>query len=152
MPSPPSDDQNLILAIAAGWNSLERRLDGATSSITGISFAEYRLLRCLADAPGGHASRVDLADTVGMTSSGVTRALRPLEKLGVAETTRSERDARLALASLTAAGRELVETASGVVDDVARQLFERSPDIARNRAHVLQLMEDIAGLPRVSAR
>jgi len=40
---------------------------------------------------------VDLAAAVGLTPSAVTRALRPLEKLGCVATQKSERDARRSL-------------------------------------------------------
>ena len=117
-PLSDTSPQGLVLRLAAVWNRLERTLDTQLSAARGISFAEYRLLRALADAPGATASRVDLAGQVGLTPSGVTRALRPLEKLRVVRTVKSERDARLALATLTKAGRELVADASAVIDDV----------------------------------
>jgi len=119
-------EQTLALTFAGSWNRLEKRLDSALGAIRGISFAEYRLLRALSDAPGSWASRVDLAHAVGMTPSGVTRALRPLEKLGYVTTAKSKRDARLALASLTPPGRDLVNDASGVVDDMMKTVLERS--------------------------
>ncbi len=140
-----SPDQKIVLAVASAWYQLERRLDGALSSIKGISFAEYRLMRGLADAPSGQASRVDLAEAVGLTPSGVTRALRPLEKLGFIETARSNRDARLALASLTDQGLELVSDASGVVDDVAAQLSARAPSMAGQRELLVGLLNELAG-------
>ena len=71
-------EQTLALAFAAAWNRLERRLDSSLGAIRGVSLAEYRLLRALGDAPGSQASRVDLAHAVGLTASGVTRALRPM--------------------------------------------------------------------------
>jgi len=122
--------QALALALASAWNRLERRLDSSLGSIRGVSFAEYRLLRALFDAPNSQASRVDLAHAVGLTASGVTRALRPLEKLGVVSTVKSDRDARLAIATLTAAGRELVNDASAVVDDTMAGVVERSPKVS----------------------
>jgi DNA-binding MarR family transcriptional regulator len=88
-----SSEQTLALAFAAAWNRLERRLDHSLGAIRGISLAEYRLLRALGDAPGSQASRVDLAQAVGLTPSGVTRALRPMEKLGIVSTVKSKRDA-----------------------------------------------------------
>jgi DNA-binding MarR family transcriptional regulator len=114
-----TSNQELVLAIASNWDRLLGQLDSGLSHIKGISFAEYRLLRAIAESPQGRGSRVDLADRVGLSASGVTRALRPLEKLGFVETQRAERDARLALAMLTAHGEELVRDASGVVDDIA---------------------------------
>ena len=120
-------DQQLILTLARSWTRVEQQLDGALSTIKGISFSEYQMLRVLADAPKNSASRVALAEAVGRTPSGITRALRPLEKLGFVETQKSDRDARLALAVLTSEGLELVSDASGVLDDVAEQLATDAP-------------------------
>lgn len=83
------EGQDFALAFAAAWNRLEKRLDNNLGPIKGISLAEYRLLHALLNAPKYRASRVDLAHTVGVTASGVTRALRPLEKLGVVSTVKS---------------------------------------------------------------
>ena len=139
-----SSEQTLALAFSAAWNRLERRLDKSLGAIRGISLAEYRLLRALGDAPGSQASRVDLAETVGLTPSGVTRALRPMEKLSIVSTVKSKRDARLAIAALTPAGRELLDDASGVVDDTMNTLLKRSPEIAEKIADLTELLEEFA--------
>lgn len=135
-------EQRLLLAFAAAWNRIERRLDGSLGAIRGISLAEYRLLRALADAPNSRASRVDLAQAVGLTPSGVTRALRPMEKLGIVTTVKSKRDARLAIAALSPAGRELVEDASAVVNDAMQALLSRSPKVTRSLDELAELLED----------
>lgn len=135
-------EQALALAFAASWVRLEKRLDNNLGSIRGISLAEYRLLRALSDAPSSWASRVDLAHAVGLTPSGVTRALRPLEKLGLLSTAKSKRDARLALASLTPAGHELVEDASGVVNDTMKAILERSPKVFARMDEMIELLKD----------
>ncbi len=135
--------QHLALAFAGAWNRLERRLDSSLGAIRGISLAEYRLLRALADAPSSQASRVDLAAAVGLTPSGVTRALRPMEKLGVVSTLKSKRDARLAIAALTPAGRELVDDAAGVVNDKMRDMLARAPAIAARIDELTELLDDI---------
>jgi DNA-binding MarR family transcriptional regulator len=142
MNNPTSKEQTLSLNFAAAWNRLERRLDSSLGSIRGVSLAEYRLLRALADAPNSRASRVDLAQAIGMTPSGVTRALRPMEKLGIVSTLKSKRDARLALAALTPAGRELVDDASGVVNDTMKSLLHRSPKTAARLDEIIELLED----------
>jgi len=97
----------------------------------------------LGDAPGSQASRVDLAQTVGLTPSGVTRALRPMEKLGIVSTVKSKRDARLAIAALTPAGRELLEDASGVVDDTMKALLKRAPELASRADELTGLLDDV---------
>jgi DNA-binding MarR family transcriptional regulator len=134
-------EQNLALAFAASWNQLEKRLDRVLGAIRGVSFAEYRMMRALSEAPNAWASRVDLAQMVGLTPSGVTRALRPMEKLGYVTTAKSKRDARLALASLTPAGQDLVNDASGVVDDIMKTLLEKSPETYAQLDELTGLLE-----------
>ena len=136
--------QTLALAFAAAWNRLEKQLDSNLGAIRGVSLAEYRLLRALADAPSSWASRVDLAHAVGLTPSGVTRALQPLEKLGLISTAKSKRDARLTLASLTPAGQELVNDSSAVVNDTMQSLLERSPRIAGQLDQLLLVLDDLS--------
>jgi DNA-binding MarR family transcriptional regulator len=137
--------REMALTLARAWNRVERRLDGALSSARGISFADYRLLQTLAVAPRSRASRVDLARAVGMSPSGVTRALRPLEKLGMVTTTKSDRDARLALAELTSAGHEVVSDGSAVVDQLMEAIVQRAPSVASDRAAVARLLEELGG-------
>jgi len=137
-----SKEQKLSLVFAAASRRLENRLDSSLGAIRGISLAEYRLLRALADAPGAWASRVDLAQAVGLTPSGVTRALRPMEKLGFVTTAKSKRDARLALASLTPAGKDLVDDASAVVNDTMKTIIERSTKVSGRIKETTDLLED----------
>ena len=137
-----TNEQTLAITFAASWNRIEKRLDSSLSAIRGISFAEYRLLRALSDAPNSWASRVDLAHAVGLTPSGVTRALRPMEKLGFVTTAKSKRDARLALATLTPPGQDLVNDASVVVDDMMKTILERSRKNPEQVGEMVELLED----------
>jgi DNA-binding MarR family transcriptional regulator len=136
------DDEALMLALLNASARVERRLDRELSNTRGISFSEYHLLRELSRRYGGAASRVDLAAAVGLTPSAVTRALKPLEKLGYVITRKSDRDARRSLAMLTDGGIELVTDAQSAVDDVIAQLPLRS-------AGREQLMEFLDGLSAV---
>jgi DNA-binding MarR family transcriptional regulator len=114
--------KNLAFELLDAADYLERRLDRALSTIRGLSFSEYRLLRALAEQPEARAMRVDLAQAVGLTPSAVTRALKPLEKLCYVETLKSDRDARRSLACLTDSGRELLSDAEGIARDVLSSL------------------------------
>ena len=109
------EDAVLVLLDVAA--RIERRLDNALSMARGISFSEYRLLKAIAGSGERGMMRVDLAESVGLTASAVTRALRPLEKIGVVATEKHERDARCSLAKLTPAGAELLRDAESVVAD-----------------------------------
>lgn len=137
-----TNEQTLALSIAAAWNRMERRLDSSLGAIRGISFAEYRLLQALADSPAAQASRVDLAHAVGLTPSGVTRALRPMEKLGVVSTLKSKRDARLAIAALTPAGREILNDANSVVHDTVSAILSRSPQLATKIDEFVEILDE----------
>ena len=135
-------EQSLALTFAAAWHHLESRLDQNLGAIRGISLAEYRLLNALGNAPGSQASRVDLAQAVGLTPSGVTRALRPMEKLGIVSTLKSKRDARLSIAAMTPAGRELLNNASAVVDDAMKSIIKRTPKVAGQLNELIELLQE----------
>lgn len=138
-----TSEQTLALSFANAWSRLERYLDHNLGAIRGISLAEYRLLRALGDAPNAQASRVDLAAAVGVTPSGVTRALRPMEELGVVSTLKSKRDARLAIAALTPAGRSILNDATSVINDTMKGVLARSPNVAANIDKLTALLDDI---------
>ncbi|WP_323144746.1 MarR family winged helix-turn-helix transcriptional regulator [Massilia phyllosphaerae] len=108
------------LRLSRAWATLSRRLDSALGSHHGISFSDYQLLLQLHRAPGGRLRRVDLAEKLGLTASGVTRSLLPLEKIGLVTRQSDPRDARVGYALITPTGSELVTNATVVVDNVSR--------------------------------
>lgn len=121
-PTPHTDTltTEFCLRLGRAWATLSRRLDSALGSHHGISFADYQLLLQLHRAPGGRLRRVDLAERLGLTASGVTRSLLPLEKIGLVTRQSDPRDARVGYASITETGSELVTNATVVVDNVSR--------------------------------
>ncbi|MES2319454.1 MAG: MarR family winged helix-turn-helix transcriptional regulator [Pseudomonadota bacterium] len=116
-----STSTDFCLRLARATAVLERRFDNALGSHHGISFGDYQLLNHLARAPGGRLRRVDLAERVGLTASGVTRTLLPLEKIGLVTRQLDPRDARVGFAAITPVGHEMVDNASAVVDLVSRE-------------------------------
>ena len=137
-------DEELMLGLAAAWGAVERRLNSQLGNVVGLSFAEYRLLRALSLAGPNGASRVALAGEVGLTASAVTRALRPLETRVVVSTVKHERDARLAMATLTPAGRELTADAARVVSEASADIMSRIPSLDRDRTRVAALLGELA--------
>lgn len=67
--------------------------------------------------------RVDLAQQVGLSASGVTRLLNPMQKTGLIEKQEALRDARVNLVSLTSAGEKIFRDAGASFDDVAQSLM-----------------------------
>jgi DNA-binding MarR family transcriptional regulator len=118
-----SDTTDFCLRLARAATVLTRRFDASLGNHHGISFADYQLLKHLARAPGGRLRRVDLAERLGLTASGVTRSLLPLEKIGLVTRQSDPRDARVGYALLTATGSELVGNAESLVDTVSRELL-----------------------------
>jgi DNA-binding MarR family transcriptional regulator len=113
---------DFCLALSRSARVLSRRIDGRLGSLHGISFADLAILLTLGRAPGGRLRRIDLADQLGLTASAVTRALIPLQKIGLVSRRADSSDARVSYASLTAAGRrvltESLETAELLSRDI----------------------------------
>lgn len=101
---------------------VERRLDRMLSALRGVSYSEYRLLATLAASSADGLPRIVLAEAVGLSASAVTRALKPLEKIGCVTTEKGERDARQSRAIITRAGLELLDDARGSMNDALRVL------------------------------
>ena len=87
---------------------VDRRL--STHSIT---FSEFFVMYQLSLAPDKAMRRIDLAEAVGMSASGVTRLLAPMEKLLLVAKEQNERDARVSLVRLTDVGAHVLSEAMG---------------------------------------
>ena len=69
----------IIRCLAELQNRLLKRVDQYLS-VHGISFSEFLVLYHLSQAPNMTMRRIDLAECIGLTASGVTRLLNPMEK------------------------------------------------------------------------
>jgi len=77
----------------------------------GLSFSEFLILFHLSQAEGEKMRRVDIADKIGLTPSGVTRLLLPMEKVHLVKSGPIEKDARVRFVQLASAGKQkLAET------------------------------------------
>lgn len=112
-----TQSNELVFSLLSAANAIEGRMNRVLSNVKGVSFTEYCLLKRLQECHNSSATRVDLARAVKLTPSAVTRALKPLEKIGYVSTQKGERDARQSLAALTPAGVELLEDANRLIDD-----------------------------------
>jgi DNA-binding MarR family transcriptional regulator len=111
----------LCLRMARANAALLRRFDNSLGGHHGISFSDFQILNHLSRAPGGRLRRVDLAERLGLTASGITRSLLPLEKIGLVTREADPRDARVGFAAITPTGQELALNASDVVDLISRE-------------------------------
>lgn len=80
-------------------------------SVHGISLAELLVMHQLHEAPNEAMRRIDLAESVGLSASGVTRLLKPMEKMLWVEKESNPRDARVSLVKLSPTGQSLYKDA-----------------------------------------
>lgn len=113
------------------WARLLRGHAAATRELStrlvaehGLTINDYEALLCLSRAEEGRMRRVDLAEELLLTASGVTRLLEGLERAGFVERAECASDRRVTYAVLTAAGREKLEAASSSHVADVRALFE----------------------------
>lgn len=105
---------------------LTRLMDRRLAEEHGLSLREYEVLLALRDAPERQLRRVDLAATIFLTQSGVTRLLEKLERDGLVAKVAGEADRRVAYARLTEEGRRrFVSAALTHRTDIAEHFAER---------------------------
>ena len=87
---------------------IAKKLDGQLS-IHGINFSEFMILFHLERAPEMKMRRIDLAGKIGLSASGITRLVNPMEKIGLVHKEANKRDARVSLVKLSAAGQRILQ-------------------------------------------
>lgn len=140
----PSLSLELCLRLTRAWAVLTRRLDNRLSSVHGLSFSDFLVLHSLARADGGRLRRIDLAERMGLTASGVTRTLLPLEKIGLVGREPDPRDARVGYAVLTPAGVELHGHALASAEVICQDATQAVS--GEQLASVLDLLGQLAGI------
>jgi DNA-binding MarR family transcriptional regulator len=111
-----------------GHAAARRRLDAELQSAHGLTVVGYEALLLLSRADEQAMRRVDLAEGLGLTPSGVTRLLDGLERQGLVAKRTCDADARVTYAVLTEAGRARLEGASCSHVGSVRALFEERYD------------------------
>jgi len=84
--------------------AITRQLNADLLSAHDLTLSDYEVLLRLSNAEHGMMRRVDLAQSVLLTASGITRLLDGLERAGCVEKASCESDARVSYAKLTDAG------------------------------------------------
>jgi DNA-binding MarR family transcriptional regulator len=92
--------------------SAKRELSTQLQDEHGLTINDYECLLLLSHADGDAMRRIDLANELMLTPSGVTRLLDGLQNGGYVRNHSCETDARVKYAMLTEAGRRKLEEAS----------------------------------------
>jgi DNA-binding MarR family transcriptional regulator len=108
MPSQVLRDQSIgtqaFGALLRAHMSATKQLNAQLVADHGLTLSDYGVLLQLAWAPDRRLRRVDLADRILLTASGVTRLLDGLEQAGYVERAACDTDRRVVYAVLTEEG------------------------------------------------
>jgi DNA-binding MarR family transcriptional regulator len=105
--------------------ALSKQLDAQLEAEHGLSLTSYEVLMYLADAQDARMRMHDLASSVLLSRSGLTRLVDRLERDGHLERCSCSHDARGAFAVLTPAGREKLTAARETHLAGVRTMFVR---------------------------
>jgi DNA-binding MarR family transcriptional regulator len=116
----------ILMNLAKVQAVTSRRFDRL--NMHGIGFSDFMILYLLQQSAGGKMRRIDLADRIGLTASGITRMLLPMEKTGLVTREANERDARVSYVVLTAAGNQLFEDAKVTAENLAAEIIPKEKE------------------------
>ena len=127
--------------------AITRQLDRELVAEHGLTINDYEVLLHLSRAEHKILRRVDLAERVLLTPSGITRLLDGLERGGLVSKASCETDARVVYAKLTEKGAKRLESASKSHLASVRALFGERFD----EEELERLSDFLSRLPQTNA-
>jgi DNA-binding MarR family transcriptional regulator len=100
-----------FVAFIKAHAAITRELSARLQRGHGLTLNDYEVLLHLSHADEGKMRRVDLAESVLLTASGITRLLDGLERAGYVDKVACDEDARVSYAKITERGRAKLEAA-----------------------------------------
>jgi DNA-binding MarR family transcriptional regulator len=138
MASTQASALSTVLQLAYARTVVVRDVDASLAGHHGLGLNDLSLLLELDSAPDGRLRRLDLAERLGITPSGVARQLAPLERRGLVGRESHPHDARLAIVVLTEAGKRVVgDVLPTAVEAATRVLGKLWSDEEQERVAVL---------------
>jgi DNA-binding MarR family transcriptional regulator len=101
-----------FVALLRAHSGVTRQLNAQLSAEHALTLSDFEVLLRLARADHRRMRRVDLADQVFLSASGVTRLLDGLEREGLVERASCDTDRRVVYAVLTDTGLDRLRTAA----------------------------------------
>jgi len=122
------------VALLRAHASSTRRFNAQLVAEHGLTLNDYEVLLHLSHADGKRLRRVDLAERILLTPSGITRLLEGLERSGYVERASCASDARVTYAQLTDDGeaklREAADAHVAGIREFFRDRFSRDELLA----------------------
>lgn len=110
--SEQSSGVTAFISLLRAHAALTRDLSAKLTIEHGLTLSDFEVLLRLSRAPERRMRRVDLAEQVLLSASGVTRLLDGLERQGLVERAACSADRRVVYAVLTEAGLERLRAAA----------------------------------------
>jgi DNA-binding MarR family transcriptional regulator len=114
-----------VLQLAYARTVVVRDVDASLEGHHGLGLNDLSLLLELNSDPNGRLRRLDLAERLGITPSGVARQLAPLERRGLVGRESHPDDARLAIVVLTEAGARIVADVVPTAEEAATRVLAK---------------------------
>ncbi len=106
--------------------SIIKELDAELQAAHGLPLSSFDVLVQLSLAPEGRMQMFELADAVHLSRSGLTRMVDRLEREGLLQRRRGERDPRQVFAAITERGlKRLAETTPTHLEGVRERFLDR---------------------------
>jgi DNA-binding MarR family transcriptional regulator len=134
-----------FVALVRAHATATRQLNAQLLQDHGLTINDYEVLLRLSRAPDSRMRRVDLAEQVLLTASGITRLLDGLERCGYVERASCASDRRVVYAVLTASGRDKLREASKSHIAQIEELFSARLDESQQDAFASMLERVAAG-------
>lgn len=131
----------ILMNLAKVQSIMSRRFDRL--NMHGIGFTDFMILYFLNHSAGQSMRRIDLAEKAGITASGITRILLPLEKIGLVGREANERDARVSYVTLTEAGKQVLIDASETANELATEIIPAEK--SSNNNQLLEILLQLGG-------
>ncbi|NIF07141.1 MarR family transcriptional regulator [Chryseobacterium sp. Tr-659] len=120
---------------------IARKFDSLSAH--GLGFNDFVILYILSSSAENKMRRIDLAEKIGLTASGVTRLLNPLEKIGLVTRETNERDARVSYVVITSSGKKIFEEAQLSAENITKEIL--SPKKNKSLRAVSELLFELGG-------
>lgn len=111
-----------FIHLAKAKTVVSRRFDQRLG-FHGLGFSDFMILWHLSQAQEEKLRRTDLAEKIGLTASGVTRMLVPMEKVGFVKRESSKHDARISYVTLAPGGKRLIMESLESAEVLAQDLL-----------------------------
>lgn len=106
--TPLSASLTFFLDFTRAHAVLSRSFNGC---LGGLGMSDFLILYQLSLASDHKLRRIDLAEKIGLTASGITRLLAPMEKIGLIQREENALDARVSYVSIAPGGKRMLKEA-----------------------------------------